>query len=410
MTRITLCLSIPEQHTSPARDHTRSPVILEGSLRKGARYGANTLLLDRGSVQIDTVTLDAGSASPRHIPCTPFAFSASFFDALDWQATDTAYAELSRLLGREVSPGTLFPFLAIVELGERALAYHLLDAGSRGNLYVKYGDGDAHTRPLDLVQQLRGAWQTAHSSFNNRCWYSKFRADVEIEKKFTFPNPVDTWRLNYHLYQSIAAGELAGFIPEFNDEFQVWDFENHMFEVLSPPAQLGYISFIPQSNGLMTVKQKLFAKDEEVRTERLTANVELALDGIAEHARKLCGGEVRRLPSYRRKRFDVNLESLETGNVFGIFFDICRPHGDLHHALYQCEVEYLRSRTMGPLQNVLEEYEAVARFAEQFLLAEGVTFEKGFYSKLSFLRDYTAKAATSTSNGFSAHALAGSAL
>jgi hypothetical protein len=389
--QIEICLSSPAVHTAAGQERGFPEIVLEGALRSGTRVGRNTLLLSPGDFEVTRIRRHREGDIGAIIDGEPFAFSADFLTSEGWRRSERAYATLSARLGRAATPGTLYPFVAIRRLGGEALVYHLLDTGTRGALYVRYGEGPADADAGSLMSANEAAWRVARNSFNDGCWYSKYRADVEIEKKLTFPHPVDTWRLNHRLYCAIVEGKLAGFIPEFNDEFQVWDFENYMFDVLSPADQRGYVSFIPQSNGRMTVKQKLFAQDQEIRVEKLKANVDVPLDQIAEHARALVGGEVRALPPYRRKRFDVNLESLETGNVFGIFFDLCRPLGDTDDALFQCEIEYLRSRTMGPIERVLEEYEQVARFSEEFLQAEGVEYKKGYYSKLSYLRDYVAR-------------------
>jgi hypothetical protein len=389
--RIELCLSAPEGHTAPGSERRLPEIVLEGTLQPRARLGCNTLLLAPGDLEVSAIHLQGpdGVWQPHVAP--GFYFSADFISGEGHAHAERAFAELSARLGRPIVLGRLFPFVAIRRLADRASIYHLVDLGPRGSLYVRFAEGAADQSAAALVAGSEEAWHIARRSVNDACWYSKYRPEVEIEKKYTFPRPLDTWRLNYRLYRRILAGDLPGFVPEFNDEFQVWDFENHMFEVLSPPSQRGYISFIPQSNRSMTVKQKLFAEDQEVRVEKLTANLPLSLDQAADHARKLCGGEIRPLPPYRRKRFDVNLESLETGNVFGIFFDLCRPLGDAEEALFQCELEYLRSRTLGPITNVLAEYEVVARFTERFFDEEGVSYQKGHYSKLSYLKDYASR-------------------
>lgn len=60
--------------------------------------------------------------------------------------------------------------------------------------------------------------------------------------------------------------------------------------------------------------------------------------------------------------------------------------------LIQCELEYIRTRSALRQAEavVLEELEEVARWLEQFLAAEGLSSERGVYSKLSFLRDAVA--------------------
>jgi hypothetical protein len=136
----------------------------------------------------------------------------------------------------------------------------------------------------------------------------------------------------------------------------------------------------------MTVKRKWFTENTEIRRETVTGNVELALDGIEAHISTMTSAPVKRLPMFRRKRFDVNFESLDTGNIFGVYFDICRTENPVH-AFAQCEVEYCRTRTFDELRGVMEEFEAVADYTRQFLLRHEVKFEHDTYSKLDFVRE-----------------------
>ena len=135
------------------------------------------------------------------------------------------------------------------------------------------------------------------------------------------------------------------------------------------------------------MKQKWFKVNAELRKETLTRDVVLAPGGFEDYATALCAGKVRPLPAYRRKRFDVNFESLDTGNVYGIFFDICRTVGaDKSASFGQCEVEYCRSRTYAPFTQILEQFEVACGYAERFLRMHGVDYRADLYSKLDFVR------------------------
>ncbi|XBS69135.1 hypothetical protein ABK905_22105 [Acerihabitans sp. KWT182] len=102
----------------------------------------------------------------------------------------------------------------------------------------------------------------------------------------------------------------------------------------------------------------------------------------------MAGGEIKRLAPFRRKRFDVNFESLETGNIYGVYFDICRSLDEpSRFAFSQCEVEYCRSRTLFDYSNVMEEFELVCAYVKHFLEQQGMLFEQNLYSKLDFARE-----------------------
>ncbi len=93
------------------------------------------------------------------------------------------------------------------------------------------------------------------------------------------------------------------------------------------------------------------------------------------------------LPPFRQVRYDVNSESLATGHVYGIFFDHSMVlHGDA--ALRQCELEYLRTRSVLPVRedDVLRELDEIVGWLGGFLERNGIKTSRGVYSKLSFLK------------------------
>lgn len=223
---------------------------------------------------------------------------------------------------------------------------------------------------------------------NHQCYYRKCLAGREAEYKLNLPGDADIWSLTASFHDLVMRGGLPGFVLEHRDGLQAWDYVNHLFEVLSPEPERGYVSFIPTTDGLYTRKRKWFARDALVRREELRSGI--SIEGpIEEYLRWHLDAETRRLPSFRRVRYDVNFESIETGHVYGVFFDHCSLLESPRVALVQCEVEYLRSRTfVRPDERaVLPELAAATQRIQEFLTKRRQPFEKTFYSKLSFLRD-----------------------
>jgi hypothetical protein len=97
------------------------------------------------------------------------------------------------------------------------------------------------------------------------------------------------------------------------------------------------------------------------------------------------------MPPFRRIRYDVNLESRHTGNIFGIFFDRCTVVDNPSSVMCQCEIEYVKSRTALPPddEQAIAELEHVVAWTQQTLAALGIDAARTFYSKLSFLEDNT---------------------
>ncbi|MBB1253550.1 hypothetical protein H3146_09235 [Streptomyces sp. OF3] len=228
---------------------------------------------------------------------------------------------------------------------------------------------------------------------NHQRYYRKCFEGKELEYKYTLAPPVDSWTLTVELYGRLLAGALPGYVMEYRDEWQAWDYLNHLFEVTGPEEERGYASFIPTTDGRHLLKRKWYAEDAFNRRETHTYGLDLADDGGFErYVREELGVDAVRLPSFRRVRYDVNFESVRTGHVYGIFFD----HSSLVEArdvtLNQCELEYLRSRVAVPPDEgaVLEEMAEIASWLESFLRERGLDDTRGFYSKRTFLKDAVA--------------------
>jgi hypothetical protein len=227
---------------------------------------------------------------------------------------------------------------------------------------------------------------------NHQRYYRKCFPDRELEYKYTLDPPTaDIWTLNAELYQRLLDGALTGFVPEYRDEFQAWDYMNHLFQVSGPAPERGYISFIPTTDGKNLLKRKWFQADAFDRRESHTYGVEVP-QGFDAYVRDVVGVTAVRLPSFRRVRYDVNFESTRTGHVYGIFFDTVSILDAPGVQLQQCELEYLRSRVViePDADAVRPEIDFVAAWLEGFLREHGRTDQRGYYSKLSFLLDTVA--------------------
>jgi hypothetical protein len=234
-----------------------------------------------------------------------------------------------------------------------------------------------------------------HSTFlnNHQRYYQKCFPGQELEYKYNLEPVPDVWALTVELHQLIRRGDLAGFIPEYRDEFQAWDYANHLFEVVAPESERGYVSFIPTTDGKQLMKRKWYAQDTFSRREQHVYGLQVAPHEYGHYIRTELGVDIRPLPPFRRVRYDVNFESMRTGHVFGIFFDHCSLYDAPDVVLSQCELEYLRTR--GPLvpdeTAALAELEDLAGWLEGYLARHGLPNERTFYSKRTFLKDAVAR-------------------
>jgi hypothetical protein len=107
------------------------------------------------------------------------------------------------------------------------------------------------------------------------------------------------------------------------------------------------------------------------------------------YVRDVLGLRARRMPTFRRLRYDINVESLRTGHYYGIFFDRCHLIDHPTEVMSQCEIEYWSSRTTGqPAEaEILDEMQQVGTWVEALLTEYGLPANRTHYSKRSFLRD-----------------------
>ncbi|RQP21740.1 hypothetical protein [Piscinibacter terrae] len=389
MTRVHLCLNVP----GSAFPGESPGVVAALECSAGElRIGANGLYLRQGdllpvALWIDDQRLMLDGAPPfefRSFSGAQRQQSRTFFDWLCGR-----FDGLARL---KPTGARWMPSIAAVERDDGRMSFfHLVQQGEPGAMFVLYRD-EALATGDGLAKQL---WcqtpghaerlDTLRPALGDECWYTKWRPEIEMERKFTFAGIPDTWALLHALHAGIAGSGESGFVPELDREIQVWDYEQHIFEVLGGNAESGYIAYIPQADGLMTVKRKWFVENCEIRRESLWVEKTLRLQEIDSHVATLTAERTRRLPSYRRKRFDAQFESLQTGNIFGIYMDVCRTL-DSRAAFSQCEIEYCRTRTFAEIRGVEADFESFCGHVGAQLRSLGVPFQQDLYSKLDFVR------------------------
>lgn len=221
--------------------------------------------------------------------------------------------------------------------------------------------------------------------------YRNHSPGVELEHKITLrpTTPLATvWDLAAHVHEHVAAGELDGFALLYRDSFQTWDFLNHLFRVTAPDAERGYVSFIPTTTGpdVYLVKRKHFTRDAPARREQLTADIVIP-GSLERYVRDTLGVTAHRLPTFRRVRYDVNVESLRSGNVFTILFDRCHLVDRPDVALVQCEIEYAHSRTLRPpgAEDVQADLDYLAARLTRLTEGHRLPTAPEHYSKLTLL-------------------------
>ena len=323
----------------------------------------------------------------------PVALTTSLFHRL-------TPSELLENLSRQHWAGlSAAPLFLLGRSDATITAHSLARLGAHDGLFIRAAELARTGGPVDLANVLPTVQKITSDDrefFNNhQCCYQKFWPDTEFEHKITMLDPVDLHAVAVGLRNLVGTEHLPGTIWDYRDDYQLWDFNNHLFEVTGPPAEAGYISFIPDSAGTVIVKRKWFTHDSPRRRETRWRGVRIpqTIDGFEDYAWSHVDGDIRFRGSFRRTRFDSTCEFTRTGNIYGFMVDWCRPldHPDAQH-LYQIEVEYLHSRTRDQAARHAVETElmTVRNAAAAYLDRTGIAHRRG-ESKLSYLRSLTAR-------------------
>jgi hypothetical protein len=317
--------------------------------------------------------------------------------------------ELTRLMPGEASA----PLLVAADAEDATRFFAQLRTGGRDVLAIWCGEWVGPNRPSDhgqrlaqtLSRGLRHIEASRHFLSNYQLYFRKFKPGTEIEHKLTVTSEADIYELSVHFRNLIGSGIFSNYIWEYRDDFEQWDFDNHLYEVPGPPEEAGYISLMPSADGTAVVKRKWFTADAIERRESKWTGVTLAGSGT-EYISQRFGVVGRYLGAFRRTRFDISLESIVTGNVYAIMIDRCRFDRDDWPDLCQIEVEYLKSRTLrasaaGALRAEMRQIVDATRGELDRL---GIDHVESPLSKLTYMRQLH-ESATGQAPGASGHPL-----
>lgn len=307
---------------------------------------------------------------------------------------------LRDLVGAETAPG-LVPLCYLAEHpggGYHAYAqirFHPEDACFVRTTREPVGHGPVEElRWLDPVLAAHAESSTALN--NHLRYFRKHFPGTELEFKYTLAPAPDIWAASMELLKVLRDGELEGCRPEYREEFQIHHTENHLFDVIGPEPEIGYASFIPTVTAGHVLKRKWFTEDTFARREELTPGLDITPDRFEAYLSEELGLQARAMPPFQRVRYDIQCESMRTGHVYGIFLDRCSLLAAPEIVLSQCELEYLRSRSVldhdhdHDQDEVLSEMERIDDWLHGYVSARGWATEHTFYSKRSFLRDAVA--------------------
>lgn len=289
--------------------------------------------------------------------------------------------------------GSSGPLGLLRTVGDQRQPYLQIDsyAGQARFLRLPGGPVDADDAVEKLLDGLDQHWLKVS---NYLCFRVKLQPNVELEHKFTLLGQPDVLALAQDTLALADSGGLPGWLVEFREEIQSWDFLNHVYAIDEPVTEAGYVSFIPTTDGLFTVKRKIFTADVAERPELRSRGVPITGD-FADHIRDVLGLTPTWHASFRRTRHDVSVESIETGNAYVISFDRSTIVDDSGAAiaglaeLSQCEIEYIYSQSLEPVsyQSVRQDLDTLRGLVSDYFDQRGIRNYQRHESKLTFLRN-----------------------
>jgi len=313
------------------------------------------------------------------------------------------------LAAAAVSPSRTYDGLAPVAVARAVPAgdrhevhiYQIVDRSLTDGCYIRITAEPLEPAIIDGAQWLTTALHTLHRSAvalnNHQMYFTKAFPGQELEYKFTLPPAAPIYTLALAAATEVRAGGLPGFVLAYRDEFESWDYVSTLYRIDAPDEARGYVSFIATAvGGRVKQKRKWFTQDTLARREEITDLGELATP-YEDYLRDELRVTATRMPRFRRIRYDITVESLATGNIFGVLFDRCTVIDHPNQVMCQCEIEYIRSRRALPIdqRTCAAELDHVLQWTSRLLAGHGIDADPTFYSKLSFLQSIPAQATTS---------------
>jgi hypothetical protein len=216
-----------------------------------------------------------------------------------------------------------------------------------------------------------------------------FEKGVEIEEKITLLDEASAWAITKDIWAALENGDFPGFIPDPGYELTRWCFTQQNFEVTGPPEKRGHYAFADDPNGGYYLRKKNFAADALRRAETIRL-VDVPESDFPKYlAREFPDLQFRRLPAFVRTRFDLNVQSVVTGHCFGVETDEVTVLDGDGRKLRQVEMEYLQTWWHDGMDasTIDAELSRLTDLVQAYLTKRGIRSERGFYSKLAFLRE-----------------------
>ncbi|MGW0581785.1 hypothetical protein ACWD25_38935 [Streptomyces sp. NPDC002920] len=269
-----------------------------------------------------------------------------------------------------------------------------------GVLFVRVAQFDhAHETPLsDLVAQAFEHSTAMQDRVRMESdGFVEYEDGIEIEQKITLLDEASIWSLTKGMWAAVENGDFPGFITDPGYELTRWHLVQHNFEVLAPADKSGHYAFQQRPNGKYHLKMKTFPEDALRRKEAFRWDVDVpGADFEGYLAREFPDLRFKKLPTFRRTRFDLNIQSVVTGHYFGIETDEVTISHTGGRKLRQVEIEYLKTRWHAGMDasSIDAEMNRLTELLRTFIAKQGIGAERSFYSKLSFLRDSLDEQAT----------------
>lgn len=314
----------------------------------------------------------------------------------DGNVTDRAVLSLQKVLDQDCALpiGLLRPALPSLALMQPYPQVDLYQGHAR---FLRL-PGAPSARRSAVPNLLTGMDEHFLKIANNLCFRVKLKPDVELEHKFTLTSHPDVYALARNTLHLVRSGGLPGFTVEFREEIQEWDFLNYVYAIEQPADDAGYVSFIPTTDGRYTVKRKIYPEDADERTELRNRHVDVGTDHEA-YLRDVMGLTPAWNANFRRVRYDVYTQAIDSGNVIAITYDrsivIDRSGHRIPAAaeLTQCEMEYAYSLALtgATYDSVRRDLDRLRVLMSAYFDEHGIDNYQRHESKLTFLRDQYAR-------------------
>ncbi len=187
-------------HCAPV-DRAFPPVAVLHARSVSVQHGDNGLFVSGEPMRVHAVQL-AGMAKAE---VDNFDYDFRYFSAAQRSVSNAATTQLQAVLEAllpQAAPTALalVPMVMAIDAPEQVTFYHYVQQAEPGAIYLQYHRAPWVPHPdwddlVSLLQAGQPRLSRAWPLLNDDCWFSKWRSDIEMERKFTFEGVPDTWQL-----------------------------------------------------------------------------------------------------------------------------------------------------------------------------------------------------------------------